>query len=113
MRRIHADLAGRPHHFCLCSDSLIDTAELQGLPIWYERGALEDDFVALSKCHYVVGPPSTFGTWSAFLGGAKRVVLTPERMANVSALPPILETAVEIIYPTGGYLPGDPAMGPI
>jgi hypothetical protein len=113
MRRIHTDLAGRPHYFCVCSDALIDTAELQGLPVWYERGAPEDDFVALSKCDYVVGPPSTFGTWSAFLGGAKRAVLTPERMAHLATLPPLLDTAVEIIYPTGGYLPGDPTAGPI
>jgi hypothetical protein len=113
MRRIHADLAGRPHYFCVCSDVLVDTAALQGLPIWYYSGALEDDFIALSKCHFVVGPPSTFGTWSAFLGGAKRVVLTPERMTHFAAQPPILETAVEIIYPTGSYLPGDPAAGPI
>jgi hypothetical protein len=34
-------------------------------------------------------------------------------MADPGGLPPVLDCAVEVIYPTGGYLPGDSAAGPV
>ncbi|MDD2878780.1 MAG: hypothetical protein PHZ23_16305, partial [Acidiphilium sp.] len=73
----------------------------------------EDDFSALAKCDYVVGPPSTFGTWSAFLGRGKRIILTKERIRNPDFWSPILEQSVNITYPTGAYIPGDSCASPI
>jgi hypothetical protein len=113
MRSISKSLGDKRHYFCVCSDEKLDAAVFANLPVWYEKGSQEDDFVALSKCHYVVGPRSTFGTWSAFLGRGKRLVLTPERITNIPIWAQPLNDAVEIIYPTGSYLPGDPTAKPI
>lgn len=113
MRRIHASLNGAPHCFYVCSDKQVDREIFAGLPVWYEAGSQEDDFTALSKCDYVVGPASTFGTWSAFLGGAKRLILTQERLAGLDNWVRPLDDAVDILFPTGGYVPGDPAARPV
>lgn len=112
-RKIHQSLGERPHCFFIFSDETLDLTPFVHLPFWYENGSAEDDFVALSRCHYVIGPPSTFATWAAFLGGAKRLILTAERLANLPAWDRPLDDAVEILFPTGGYLPGDPAARPI
>jgi hypothetical protein len=113
MSKISKSLGERRHYFCVCSDEKLDAAVFANLPVWYDKGSQEDDFVALSQCHYVAGPPSTFGTWSAFLGRGKRLILTPERMETIANWTHPLNDAVEVIYPTGSYLPGDVGARPI
>jgi hypothetical protein len=52
-------------------------------------GATEiDDFITLSNCSVVVGPPSTFSTMAAFLGGAEYILLESEsvNLKNVTSL---------------------------
>jgi hypothetical protein len=110
---IHRSLGDRQHCFYVCSDIKMDPDTFRGLPVCYDPASLEDDFAALCNCDYVVGPPSTFGTWSAFLGSGKRVILTQERMNDLAAWSPNLDAAVEIVFPTGGYLPGDTACAPV
>ncbi|HQT83321.1 MAG: hypothetical protein B7Z58_00465 [Acidiphilium sp. 37-64-53] len=113
MSAIHQDLADVPHRFYVCSDIKMDELVFACLPACYVAASLEDDFSALAKCDYVVGPPSTFGTWSAFLGSGRRIILTKERLKNIEGWRPIIEHSVDVIYPTGAYLPNDERQGPI
>ncbi len=112
-KAISVSLGASTHCFYLCSDQAVDLSLFAGLPVHHEISVLEDDFVALSNCHYIVGPPSTFGTWSAFIGGAKRLILTSQRMADLDHWENPLADAVQIIFPTGSYIPDDPAARPI
>jgi hypothetical protein len=107
LNKIHASLTGQPHRFYLCSDQSINRPQFDNLPICYDNGTTADDFAALAKCHIIVGPPSSFGTWAAFLGGARRLILTPERIARLENWNAPLMDSIKIPFPTGAYLPGD------
>lgn len=113
MSAIHEELSDVPHRFYVCSDIKMDELVFDGLPVCYVPASLEDDFSALAKCDYVVGPPSTFGTWSAFLGKGKRVILTKDRINSLRSWTPILDHFVNVVYPTGAYIPGDLRSSPI
>jgi hypothetical protein len=113
MGAIHNELVNKSHRFYVCSDVQMDKNVFSDLPVCYVAASLEDDFSALSKCDIVVGPPSTFGTWSAFLGNGKRIILTKERVSCPEKWAPILEHSVNVIYPTGAYIPGDFCSAPV
>ena len=108
--RVHAELGPRCHRFYIFSDEGIDDQLFAGLPVFTHQGPYFADFVGLSACDYVIGPPSSFATWAAFLGKKKRIVLTSK---EISSTLPLLEKAVDIIFPTGAYLPGDEKAGPL
>ncbi len=113
MRHIHDSLGLRPHVFYVFSEMQWSAGDFEGLPVFYEKTHFNDDFVSMGTCDYVVGPPSTFATWSAFMGGAKRVIVTAERLSEIANGSSLLDHAVEIPFPTGSYLPGDPQARPI
>ncbi len=109
-RAIHAELGDRPHVFHVFSDEAFDQSAFGDLPVLYSGIDLFEDFGRISRCDIVAGPPSTFSTSAAFMGKAKRVVLTRERIEGET---PFLALAHAIPYPTGSYLPGDLKGAPI
>lgn len=113
MRHLHQSLAGRDHVFYIFSEIQWSDGDFAGLPAFYRRAAFLDDFVTMGRCDYVVGPPSTFATWSSFLGGAKRIIMTKPRIAALAETVSLIDFGVDIPFPTGGYLPGDPAGRPV
>jgi hypothetical protein len=65
-----------------------------------------DDFLGMTNCDIIVGPPSTFGTWAAFLGSAKRLVLTKDRVLSLIGGEDPASFLVDIERPTWCYIPG-------
>ena len=109
-RAIHAQLGDRPHVFHVFSDQALDPSVFSGLPVTCSGNDLFEDFGRLSRCDLIVGPPSTFSTWAAFIGCSKRLILTRERIDDGSSG---LSSAHLVPFPTGSYLPGDPRGAPI
>ena len=105
MKTISRQFGERSHMFMLCSNGDFDPAQMAGLPHCFAQGSAFDDFVALANCDYVIGPPSTFATWAAFLGNSKRLVLTEEPIAAMEQIG--LEQAQVPLFPTGSGVPGD------
>jgi len=55
--------------FLLCSDSYIDLNSFKSLnTISLQESSAINDLYALSKCDYILGPPSTFSMWASFYG---------------------------------------------
>lgn len=54
--------------FIVCSNEDLCFKNDLGLTIIYTKGSPAEDIFLLSKCTYILGPPSTFSSWAAFLG---------------------------------------------
>ncbi len=54
--------------FIICSNEDLCFKNDLELNIIYAKGSPAEDIFLLSKCTYILGPPSTFSSWAAFLG---------------------------------------------
>ncbi len=62
-------LQGKKAKFLLCSNEKIELANFQGLDYFtIPASSGAKDLYALSKCSYIVGPPSTYSEWASFIG---------------------------------------------
>ena len=68
MRSVATVLTARRPAFIICSDEDQDTSIVGDLPVTFSTMGPVEDIWALSRCDMVMGPPSTFSTWAAFLG---------------------------------------------
>lgn len=112
MRNIHENYHDRPHFFVIFSDEPVDRSLFSEFDACYFEADFYDDFCAISNCSIVVGPPSTYSTWSCFFGNQKRIVLNREIVNNIKSID-ITKNIVNIDYPTGAYLPGDITSSPL
>ena len=62
--------------FLLCSDEKPPKASFKDLPVHYSSAERPiEDLHSLSLCDYLMGPPSSFGTWASWHGDAPRLIL--------------------------------------
>lgn len=61
--------------FIICSNEDINFKNENNLNIVYIKGSPAEDLFLLSCCKYIIGPPSTFSSWSAFLGDTQLLFL--------------------------------------
>lgn len=62
-------LKGKKVKFLLCSNEKIEFANFQGLDYFViPESSGSKDLYALSKCSYIVGPPSSYSQWASFMG---------------------------------------------
>jgi hypothetical protein len=54
--------------FVICSNERVHFNNTDNLKLVYANGSATEDLCALSNCDYILGPPSTFSGWAAFLG---------------------------------------------
>lgn len=66
---------GKKCVFLLCSDETIQPDQFSGLSIVAERRHSIVDLYALTKCDYIIGPPSTFTIWASFYGNVPLFML--------------------------------------
>lgn len=66
MKKIQDECGGNVAFFLVSDDPDLRFNEEW---IFRNRGAYQDDIALLSECDYVLGPPSTFNRWAAFVGG--------------------------------------------
>ena len=68
MREFAAHFPNQKVAFLICSDEPRDAAEFPGLSVGFGTDSPVSDLYALSKCDYLIGPPSTFSQWASFQG---------------------------------------------
>ncbi|HEY5298760.1 MAG TPA: alpha-1,2-fucosyltransferase [Verrucomicrobiae bacterium] len=68
MREIAAQFPSRQAAFFVCSDEPRSADEFSGLKIALGDALPIVDLLALSKCDFIIGPPSTFSQWASFYG---------------------------------------------
>ena len=61
--------------FIICSNEKINFDNDANLSIIYANGSPAEDIFLLSKCSYIIGPPSTFSSYAAFLGNQNYLCL--------------------------------------
>ncbi len=54
--------------FIIVSNEELIFDDEENLNIIYAKGSSAEDIFLLSHCKYILGPPSTFSSWAAFLG---------------------------------------------
>ncbi|TWT93211.1 alpha-1,2-fucosyltransferase [Stieleria varia] len=60
---------GRRVTFLVCSNAPVDAEQFPGLNIVQGPGHLLEDMYTLAETDFMIGPPSTFTGWAAFMGG--------------------------------------------
>jgi hypothetical protein len=68
MRDVASLFDGRAVGFLVSSNAKQDASAFQGLMWLPSDGHMVVDLYALSKCDYVIGPPSTYSQWASFYG---------------------------------------------
>lgn len=70
MRRLKAQFDhDRRIGFLICSNSSINISNFSGLDVFQlESPNLIEDLCGLSKCDFIMGPPSTYSMWASFYG---------------------------------------------
>jgi Glycosyl transferase family 11 len=89
MRAAIAAFPDRTVTFVICSSEHKTRGAFEGLPIHPGPGDPYGDLAALAACDRILGPPSTFSAWAAFMSGtAYGFVVDPDRPITASSFAP-------------------------
>ncbi len=96
MKALQDEFEGRTVCFFLSSDELLDYSRFDGFTIAFnDHPAMVEDVYALSKCDYIIGPPSTFSMWASFVGDVPlRIVKRRDERILLDQFSPILHQNV-------------------
>jgi hypothetical protein len=87
MQSIAAHYAPRRVGFLIVSNEKVASLDFQPGPVSIGAEDAVVDLHALSLCDLIVGPPSTFSDWAAYMGGVPRVsILDPKTPLALPAL---------------------------
>lgn len=77
LRKLFLDL-GRNAYFIICTnDNSVHSSELlSDVDIMHNRGSDMSDLCMLSRCDYIIGPPSTYSGWASFYGSVPLAYIT-------------------------------------
>lgn len=76
--------------FLVCSHEALDETKFAGLNITRGPGSALQDMYALAETDWMMGPPSTFTAWAAFVGRRPRVELSSSEATPIA---PVTTTA--------------------
>ncbi len=68
MNEFQANFPGKNIKFIICSNEKISPNNYPFLKCTFSKGSFMEDLIILSKCDYLIGPPSTFSDWASFSG---------------------------------------------
>lgn len=73
-------LCSSPIQFIVCSDETIEANLFTNIQadVYISRNDFMTDMVLLSKCNYIIGPPSTFASYASFYGNTPRFTIYPD-----------------------------------
>lgn len=95
MRSLVKQHPGRQCRFFVCSNERLQDEQFAGLNVHISRASPVDDMALLAACDLIVGPPSTFSLWSAWIS-RKRLLHIYDRLAPIvsadAAVPRNLDT---------------------
>lgn len=98
MKDLQAEMSGYKVGFLLCSNECVEHLSFQGLNTFQlDNPNLMEDLYALSKCNFIIGPPSTFSMWASFYGNVPLRILkyTDEVIRLVEFSPIIYQNVFE------------------
>jgi hypothetical protein len=73
-------LSGKKPAFLLCSDEDIDLINFSIIPGFkLPKSSVIKDLHSLSKCDFIIGPPSTFSQWASLIGGVPLRLIQNEK----------------------------------
>jgi len=75
--------------FVVCSNESLNWMNTNDLDYVIVKGEPVVDLHILAACDYIVGPPSTFSEWAAFVGRSKLCVLRSEQIGEIDSFIPI------------------------
>lgn len=78
----------------ICSNEPLNLHDWKDLPIYYFQPDQIKDIIRLSLCDYVIGPPSTFSAWAAFMGN-KKIAHLEQSDADIKFASPQLMDSLE------------------
>jgi hypothetical protein len=86
MHQVREQLPGRRVRFVICTHERLDERHFAGLEISRGPGTALQDMYALAETDLMLGPPSTFTGWAAYIGGKPRLEMqSRERSVRVPA----------------------------
>ncbi len=70
LKQVEALFENRRLHFLICSNEVVDVDEFSELksPVSLAMNHELLDMYSLARCHYIIGPPSTYSMWASFYG---------------------------------------------
>ena len=68
MRKVQTLMPGRRVRFLIAADADLSSADFSGFDVTVSGQSPLVDMYALSRCDFLLGPPSTFTTWASFYG---------------------------------------------
>lgn len=80
-----------PVRFLVCSDAKLPPGAFQGLPATFGSGHFMEDLFALSRCDYLLGPPSTYSAWASYCGDVPLRFLFDLQPLSVRSFVPVAE----------------------
>lgn len=80
-----------PVRFLVCSDAQLPRGPFQGLPATFGSGHFMEDLFALSRCDYLLGPPSTYSAWASYYGDVPLRFLFDLQPLKVRSFVPVTE----------------------
>lgn len=77
---------GKQVRFLLCTNERVASSDFPGLELLRQQGTdLLVDLYGLSRCDYIIGPPSTFSQWASFYGGVPlRFLMASDESVSLS-----------------------------
>jgi len=92
MKALQDEFEGRTVCFFLSSDGTIEYSRFDEFKIAFiDHPAMIEDVYALSKCDFIIGPPSTFSMWASFVGDVPlRIVKRRDERISMDQFSPIL-----------------------
>jgi len=80
----HFRESGKRVSFLLCSNEEINKNNFEGLDITLGLNHPVEDLYSLSRCDYIIGPPSTYSMWASFYGKVPALaIMSPEQAIDV------------------------------
>jgi hypothetical protein len=81
---------GKKPVFIIFSNELV-SLKSERIPVIYSRMSAMSDLAAMARCHYLIGPPSTFSMWASFYGRVPhRWIMSKDQQLNIDAFSPII-----------------------
>ncbi|HVP81201.1 MAG TPA: alpha-1,2-fucosyltransferase [Thermodesulfobacteriota bacterium] len=77
----HFGGGGKRVSFLLVSDEKINKNNFEGLDINLGTNHFVEDLYSLSRCDYIIGPPSTYSMWASFYGKVPALEITSAKQA--------------------------------
>ena len=109
VHRVAALFSSTTITFLVCSDEEITLSPEAGLTWSNGPGTEIDDLLAFSLCDYLVGPPSSFTRWAAFVGNIPLLVVEdPGQEITLADFKDALDSpwaSHQTVSPTGKYAP--------